>query len=52
MIEKVKGTKKLPRVEEIYVPGERGNKLAKERIEAGEIEVEDNLYQELLKVVE
>lgn len=34
-------------VAEIFVPGERGNKLTKERLASGEIEIEDNLYQEL-----
>jgi len=47
MVEKVKATKKLPGVEEIFVPGERGNKLAKQRNESGEIEVEDNLLKAL-----
>lgn len=49
MVEKVKSTKKMPGVGEIYVPGERGNKLAQERIRSGEIEVEDNLLKELNK---
>jgi LDH2 family malate/lactate/ureidoglycolate dehydrogenase len=49
MIEKVKSTKKMPGVDEIYVPGERGNKLAQERIQSGEIEIEDNLFNELNK---
>jgi LDH2 family malate/lactate/ureidoglycolate dehydrogenase len=51
LIEKVKSTKKLPGVGEIYVPGERGNKLTQERLTSGEIEIEDNLYMELEKVV-
>ena len=49
MVEKVKSTKKMPGVEEIYVPGEKGNKLAKDRKNKGEIEVEDNLYEGLKK---
>ena len=49
MVEKVKSTKKMPGVDEIYVPGERGNKLAEKRIQSGEIEVEDNLLKELNK---
>ncbi len=52
MIRKVKGTKKLPGVGEILVPGERGNKLTRERVEAGEMEIEDNLYKELKKKAE
>jgi len=50
MIEKVKSTKKLPGIEEIYVPGERGNKLTQETLSSGEIEIEDNLYAGLEKV--
>ena len=50
MINKVKGTKKLPGVEEIFIPGEKGNKMAREIITSGEIEIEDNLYNELKKV--
>lgn len=50
MIKKVKGTKKLPGVAEIFVPGERGDTIAKKVINSGEIEIEDNLYKELVKV--
>lgn len=52
MIEKVKATKKLPGVEEILVPGERGDRMTEKVLSAQEIEVEDNLYQELKKVAE
>jgi len=48
---KVKGTKKLPGVTEIYLPGERGNRLTKKHLDSGQIEIEDNLYHELQKVV-
>ena len=51
MIAKVKGTKKMPGVEEIFVPGERGNQQTAEVIASGEIEIEDNLYAALQKVV-
>ncbi len=51
MREKVKATKKLPGVEEIFVPGERGDRLTQSRIKAGEIEIEDNLFEELKRVV-
>lgn len=51
LIEKVKKTKTLPGVNEILVPGERGNKVMKIANESQEIEIEDNLYNELLKVV-
>lgn len=49
---KVKSTKKLPGVDEIFVPGERESRLARERQESGLIEVEDNLLAELSKVAD
>lgn len=49
MREKVKSTKKLPGVDEILVPGERGSRAARECLESGEIEIEDNLLAELRK---
>ena len=52
LIEDIKASKKLPGVKEIFVPGEKGNRLTQERLDAGEIEIEDNLFQELKKVVE
>lgn len=50
LAKKVKATKTLPGVKEILLPGERGNTLTKERMDAGEMDVEDNLYNELKKV--
>jgi L-2-hydroxycarboxylate dehydrogenase (NAD+) len=50
IIRKVKSTKKMPGVDEIFVPGERENRLARVRSETGQIEVEDNLLAELRKV--
>jgi LDH2 family malate/lactate/ureidoglycolate dehydrogenase len=50
IIRKVKSTKKLARVDEIFVPGERESHLARQRRESGLIEVEDNLLAELRKV--
>lgn len=52
MIGKVKGTKKLPGVKEILVPSERGDKMTKAVLDSGEIEIENNLYNELKKVAE
>jgi LDH2 family malate/lactate/ureidoglycolate dehydrogenase len=49
MIEKIKSTRKLTDVDEIFVPGEHGNRLTKEALSSGEIEMEDNLYNELKK---
>lgn len=51
LVEKVKSAKKLPGVEEILVPGERGDRLTQQRLESEEIEIEDNLYTELKKVI-
>ncbi|MBI4163914.1 MAG: Ldh family oxidoreductase [Candidatus Aenigmarchaeota archaeon] len=48
--QKVKETKKLPGVKEIYFPGERGTKLTKENLKGGYIEIEDNLWNSLLEV--
>lgn len=52
IVSEVKSARKLPGVEEILVPGERSNRLAKQRIDTDEIEIEDNLYSELKKVSE
>jgi L-2-hydroxycarboxylate dehydrogenase (NAD+) len=50
MVTKVKSTKKLQGVEEIFVPGEKENRLAREREESGLIDIENNLLAELRKV--
>jgi L-2-hydroxycarboxylate dehydrogenase (NAD+) len=50
LIERVKATKKLPGVEEIFVPGERGNRQASRIQASGTIELEDNLLEALRKV--
>lgn len=50
MIRKVKSTKRLPGVEEIFVPGEKESRLARERRETGMIDIEDNLLAALRKV--
>lgn len=49
MIEKVKATRKLPETQEIFVPGERGNRRAGEALASDSIELEDKLYAELQK---
>jgi L-2-hydroxycarboxylate dehydrogenase (NAD+) len=49
IILKVKSTKKLPGVDEIFLPGEKENALARQRLESGMINVEDNLLAELKK---
>ncbi len=47
---RIKELKKLPGVKEILLPSQRGNKLTQERLQSGEIEIEDNLYNELKKI--
>ncbi|MCL5430008.1 MAG: Ldh family oxidoreductase [Candidatus Marsarchaeota archaeon] len=49
MVEKIKATRRLPGVDEILVPGERGDKLTKKYSTKGSIEIEDNLYNEIKK---
>jgi LDH2 family malate/lactate/ureidoglycolate dehydrogenase len=52
MVKEIKESKKVEGVEEILLPGERGNNLTKKVMDSGEIEVEDNLLKKLIKVVE
>ena len=52
MIEKTKSARKLQGVEEIFVPGERGNRLTKKAITSGKIDIEENLYHALQKVAQ
>lgn len=47
LVRKVKSTKKLPGVEEIFAPGEKESRLAREREKIGLIDVEDNLLAAL-----
>lgn len=50
MVSKIKSARKLPGVNEIRVPGERGNQITRDRLKSGEIEVEDNLLNKLKEV--
>jgi LDH2 family malate/lactate/ureidoglycolate dehydrogenase len=52
MSEKIKSTKKLPGVDHIFLPGERGSRLAMAYAGQGEIDIEDNLYAELKKAAD
>jgi LDH2 family malate/lactate/ureidoglycolate dehydrogenase len=49
LLARVKQARRLPDVPEIFLPGERGDRLMRERLASGEIEVEDNLYQAIAK---
>jgi len=50
MIRDLKAAKRLPGVDEILLPSERGDRMAAEAEKTGEVEIEDNLYRELQKV--
>lgn len=50
IISRIKGTKKLPGVGDIFLPGERGASRARKHRESGLIEIEDNLLAELRNV--
>jgi len=52
MAETVKNTKRLPGVNEIMLPGERGDRQTTTTRERGVIEIEANLYQELTVVAQ
>lgn len=49
LVGRVKGTKRLPGVDEILVPGERGNRLREAALAEGALEVEDGLWAALQK---
>lgn len=51
LAKQVRNAKRLPDVDEILVPGERGDRIRQQALDAGSIEVEDNLWQELNAVV-
>jgi LDH2 family malate/lactate/ureidoglycolate dehydrogenase len=52
MTEAIKQAKKLEGVEEVMVPGERGDKIRSKILDSDEIEVEDNLLNSLKSFVE
>jgi LDH2 family malate/lactate/ureidoglycolate dehydrogenase len=52
MTKAMKQAKKLPGVEEVMVPGERGDRIRSRALESSEIEVEDNLLNSLKSFVE
>lgn len=47
MTKAIKKTKRLNGVDEVLVPGERGDKIRSKILESGEIEIENNLLQSL-----
>lgn len=52
LIERLKTKKTLPGVDEILVPGERGDRFYAEVMASGEIEIDENLWQELQAVAQ
>lgn len=50
MVDKIKTKSRLPGVEEILVPGERGNRRVEAAMSASEVWVEDNVYEELRRL--
>ncbi len=52
MTKAIKQAKKLEGVEEVMVPGERGDKIRSKILDSNEIEVEDNLLKNLQSFVE
>ena len=52
MTKAIKQAKKLEGVEEVMVPGERGDKIRSKIIDSDEIKVEDNLLNSLISFVE
>jgi LDH2 family malate/lactate/ureidoglycolate dehydrogenase len=49
LIQRVKATLRLPGVDAILVPGERGDHLMQAALESGSIEIDDGLWQALLQ---
>ena len=47
MTQAIKQAKKIEGVDEVLVPGERGDKIRAEILKTGEIEIENNLLQSL-----
>lgn len=52
IVKRIKSARRAEGVNEILIPGERGNTFNTQVVESGEIEIEDNLYNELKKVSE
>lgn len=50
IVKKIKSVRKAQGVKEIMIPGQQSERLYAQAIQSGEIEIEDNLYNELKKV--
>lgn len=49
IVDLVRGSKRLPGVDRVYTPGEKGDELMEARIKAGKLDVETNLLASLAK---
>ncbi|MBP9077560.1 MAG: Ldh family oxidoreductase [Haliscomenobacter sp.] len=47
-VDRIKTAEKMPGAEEIFLPGERGNRMAAHAASSGMLEIEDQLYHALL----
>jgi LDH2 family malate/lactate/ureidoglycolate dehydrogenase len=52
LIQRVKATLRLPGIDEVLVPGERGDRLMQAALESGSIEIDDALWQALLQAAQ
>jgi L-2-hydroxycarboxylate dehydrogenase (NAD+) len=50
LAKRVKNAKRLPGVDEIYTPGERGDRLRQAAQDTGELEIDEQLYYALCKI--
>ncbi len=50
LLTRLKGRKRLPDVDEILFPGERGDRFYEAVMQAGDIEIDDNLWEQLQAV--
>jgi len=51
LIERVKAAKRLPGVDDIFIPGERGNRILEQVERTGEVEIDEALWSALQQVV-
>ncbi len=52
LIRRVKGTRRLPGIDEILVPGERGDRLMQAALASGVVELDDALWDALLQAAQ
>ena len=52
MCDRVKNAKKLPGVDDIYLPGERGDAVERENLELGTIELRVDVFEKLSEMAQ